>query len=298
MRTAQAPTKVAFSALLLTCACGGGASTTPRPGGISGSGGAAGAPSASGGAGSGGTGGAMNVVSQCIFDKSGDPVARFEPQDVGIIHAACHSVVQATIVLVSDEAGQGFDWTSRVVPATATLTPNPSFASACAGYPPRGAEVVVRFPDDATPGQSAHGTLVIDTTDPAITPLSFDVNAELVETRFSLDPGKIDFGAVAIGQSASAQVTVTNLGTAPLTLVEPQASVNAPFRYVDWAPRGEDQFVVPTVPPGGKQTITVYFEPKASGDFSAELELSPIPAPGPPECGAPQPLALHGSAAP
>lgn len=156
----------------------------------------------------------------------------------------------------------------------------------------------MHFPDDATPGATARGTLVIDTTDPALTPVRFDVNAELVETRFSLDPAQVDFGTVAIGQSASATVTVTNLGMAPLSLLEPQAAVNAPFRYVDWAPRGEDQFGSPTVPPGGKQTITIYFEPTASGDYSAGLELTSFFDASPPECGAPEPLALHGSAGP
>jgi len=240
----------------------------------------------------------VSVLSQCIFNKSGDPVARFEGQDVGVIQVACHSGVRATVVLVSDDAGQGFDWTASVVPANAALTPDPPSGSACAGYGPTGAGILVIFPDDATPGRTARGTLVIDTTVPALTPVRFDVNAELVETRFSLEPGQVDFSTVAIGQSASATVTVTNLGTAPLSVLEPQAAVNAPFRYVDWAPRGEDQFVIPTVPPGGKETITVYFEPKASGDYSAELELTPFHNAGPPECGAPQHLALHGSAGP
>jgi hypothetical protein len=195
----------------------------------------------------------VSVLSQCIFNKSGDPVARFETQDVGLIQVGCHSGVRATVVLVGDDAGQGFDWTSSVVPTNGAL---------------------------------------------ALTPVRFDVNAELVETRFSLEPGQVDFGTVAIGHSASATVTVTNLGTAPLSVLEPQTAVNAPFRYVDWAPRGEDQFVIPSVPPGGKQTITIYFEPTVSGDYSAGLELTSFPGTGPPECGAPQPLALHGSTGP
>jgi hypothetical protein len=287
-----------FFAVLVACACGDVTVRTPTLGGASGAGGVPGDPSSSGMAGFAGTGGVVSVLSQCIFNKSGDPVARFETQDVGVIQVGCHSGVRATVVLVSDDAGQGFDWSSSVLPANGALMPDPRSGSACAGYGPTGAGVVVRFPDDATPGEMARGTLVIDTTDPALTPVRFDVNAELVETRFSLDPGQVDFGTVAMGHSGSATVSVTNLGTAPLSVLEPQTAVDAPFRYVDWAPHGEDQFEIPTVPPGGKQTLTIYFEPTATGDYSAGLELTPFPGAGPPECGARQSLALHGSAEP
>jgi hypothetical protein len=288
----------AFFAAVVACACGDVTARTPTSSGGSGAGGAAGGPSPSGMAGFAGTGGMVSVLSQCIFNKSGDPIARFDTQDVGVIKVACHGGVRATVVLVGDDAGQGFDWTSTIVPANGALMPDPPSGSACAGYGPTDAGVVVRFPDDATPGEMARGTLVIDTTVSALTPVRFDVNAELVETRFSLDPAQVDFGTVAIGQSVSATVTVTNLGSAPLSVLEPQAAVNAPFRYVDWAPRGEDQFVIPTVPPGGKQKITVYFEPTARGNYATGLELTSFPGADPPECGAPQPLALHGSAGP
>ena len=89
---APVASSTAFLAVLLACACGEVTTTTPVSSGSSGRGGAFNEPAASGAAGSAGAGGVSSVLSQCIFNKSGDPVARFEVQDAGVIKISCASM--------------------------------------------------------------------------------------------------------------------------------------------------------------------------------------------------------------
>ena len=75
----------------------------------------------------------------------------------------------------------------------------------------------------------------------------------------------LDFGPVAVGQSALRKLTVRNTGTATLSVNQP--TTNAPFRV-------NSPTASFTVPPGGQHRITVRFRPTTAGPQSRVLRIT------------------------
>ena len=90
-----------------------------------------------------------------------------------------------------------------------------------------------------------------------------------VEGVLDFAPGRLDFGAVAVGQSASLDVALTNGGTSSVqvTSVALGGADAASFEIVAGAGGG-------TMEPGANQTITVQFSPLRSGIHGAVLLVS------------------------
>jgi hypothetical protein len=182
------------------------------------------------------------------------------------------------------------------LPDETVFTPDARWDAACAREDWRNAGVDAHAPPDATPGQTLNGTLRLTTNYDQLPVIDAGVSALIVKSTFSLDPAVVDFGSVVAGKSTLVRVTVHNLGSAALDIVEPTSQVQAPFVFHDWARQGEDCCSPEPIPPGGSALCTVSFSPSAAGDFSASIELSPFGGPVAASCGPLQTLELHGSA--
>lgn len=104
----------------------------------------------------------------------------------------------------------------------------------------------------------------------------------LTAPQFLATPAPQDFGATPVGYATWDTLHVDNFGTAPLT-VSAVTSDNAAFRV----PR--TTFVVP---PGGSDTLSVWFEPTTAGPDSALLTFSAD------DPAAPHALRLRGAGQP
>jgi hypothetical protein len=94
-----------------------------------------------------------------------------------------------------------------------------------------------------------------------------DAIANTPET-LKLDPAKLDFGSVPVGQKSPAQpITLTNPGTAPATIVDILVS------GIDFASSNDcgDQ-----VAAGGHCTIQVTFQPAISGERIGTVVITTI----------------------
>jgi len=81
-----------------------------------------------------------------------------------------------------------------------------------------------------------------------------------------LSATSLDFGTVAVSDSAFRSFTLSNTGTANLT---GSASLSCPEYELD---SGGGPF---TIPPGGSVTLVVQFKPGALGTFACTLDLGP-----------------------
>ena len=289
--------------LALVAACGGQTHHADADGGSSSAGGSSsdagsrsvgGAPTSS----SAGNGAALGPTSQCILDQAGPPAPRIEILHPPPLMVMCGGSVEADLIHVGNDAGRGFDWTSRMLGSDPVFSPSIPDSSACAGFGFTSAGVYVRFPALAAPGQTATGTLQVTTTYAALGEIEAQVSAVLVASQFTLDSTSVEFGSTPVGQGVLVRVTVHNLGLAPLEVLGPTAPLQAPFRYIDWGVHGEDPPPLQPIPPGDSAEIKFWFYPTAPGDFSAEVELSPSNGDLPAACGSAQTLTLHGTATP
>jgi len=290
--------------LALLAACGGQTHHADGDGGNSSAGGSAsqagshsgGQAPASSGSGSGGSDAALGPTSQCIFDEAGPSAPRIEMLHPPLLMVMCGGSVEADLINIGNDAGRGFDWTSRMLGNDPVFSPSEPQSSACAGFGVTTAGVYVHFPALAAPGQTATGTLQVTTTDAALGELEAEVSAVLVASQFSLDSHSVEFGSTSVGQGVLVRVTVHNLGLAPLEFLGPTSPLQAPFRYIDWGVHGEDPPPLQPIAPGDSAEIKFWFSPTAPGDFSAEVELSTSNGDVPAACGSPQTLTLHGTA--
>jgi hypothetical protein len=147
----------------------------------------------------------------------------------------------------------------------------------CPGFGSFTVGVTAKFPDDATPGATATGTLVVTTDHPGLRCVSVAVSAVVVQSQFAIDATALIFGNVASGSTATLIATVTNLGAGPLPAIVPESPVPAPFSYRDWGIHAEDP--APTNPLIAGETAQIFFSctPTISGDDVARITLSPCP---------------------
>jgi len=145
-----------------------------------------------------------------------------------------------------------FAWTSVAAPLT--VAPGASTA------------LSVSYTPNAAGTDS--GCLAIASNDPSASSVNLAVSgagsAPTVppsnpQASISLSPGTLDFGAVAIGGSATRTVTLTDSGTGPLNVsgIALCADTSAEYKLSPSAPF--------TVAAGGKQTLSVTYTPTSAG---------------------------------
>src|SRR5262245_37886801 len=250
------------------------------PGVVTGSGGIGSGGIGSGGVGSGGTGGIPRVPSGCIFNQDGTPVPIVEVLDPGRLAVPCPGARASGVVIrIGDRGGQGFDWRASIVPSSSILRPSIAGTSSCPDFGTQDVGVYAAFPDSAAVGDVASAMLRIDTTYTGLPWVAAPVSAILAPTEFALDllggpsvttgtasaPLSVDFGAVPVGGVSDAEVSVRNLGPAPLTRVHPAPPLTAPFSFEDWRIGGEDPPPTPPVAPGESAPVRFWFRPSAPG---------------------------------
>ncbi len=116
------------------------------------------------------------------------------------------------------------------------------------------------------------GRLYLEAYDPAGGPV-----VAAAECGYSVDPaaapaidyapGRVDFGPVYVGQSGRQDVTLRNIGQAPLYLsnLSIQGGGGSPFTVA--SPNAGNT----TIPPGGSYTLAVGYAPRASGTYQDYL---------------------------
>jgi hypothetical protein len=155
---------------------------------------------------------------------------------------------------------------------TGLVTTNPAFSVISPAAPfsvaPSGSQaVVVRFAPPATGPFS--GNLEIASTDPdeALTTVPLSGTGIPTPTPdIDVSPASVAFGSVTVGASADRTVTVSNAGTAMLT-VSGLVTTDAAFAVVS----------PPTpfsVAPSGSQAVVVRFTPPAAGPFAGDLQVT------------------------
>lgn len=126
---------------------------------------------------------------------------------------------------------------------------------------------------------SATGTITISTTASDAT-VSIALSGTGTQPGLSASPASISFGSILVGSSGSSTVTLTNSGTAPVSVSTASAS-GAGFTV--------SGFTAGTVNPGASTSFTVKFAPAAAGSVSGSVSVvSNAP-------GSPLTIALSGS---
>ena len=101
--------------------------------------------------------------------------------------------------------------------------------------PGQGVQVTVlaqALPQDATPGLVDTATLTVSTNDPAVPSRDFAIHRSARGAVVVLDPPSLDFGGVDLGQSATLEVQVSNVGSASAVWLQAPAD---PQFTVTWA---------------------------------------------------------------
>ena len=127
--------------------------------------------------------------------------------------------------------------------------------------------IVVRF-SPAAGAQSGNLTIASDDPNhPSLgVPLSGTGTGSVSAPVIGVSPATLDFGSVASGQTKDLTLTISNSGTASLT-VSSASSSNSAFTVRPPAPPY-------SIAPGGQQTVTVRFAPTAAGAQTGTLTLA------------------------
>lgn len=132
-------------------------------------------------------------------------------------------------------------------PTSGTLAPSDSLV----------VEVTFAPPQSATAAGPRTGTLTISTDDPASPSVNVPATGTVGLPKVALSPGALDFGTVCPGDSVQRELTVTNVGTAPLTITN--VSIGA------GSTAGLSVLPIPalpvTLPVGAHLSFTVVFSP-------------------------------------
>lgn len=140
-------------------------------------------------------------------------------------------------------------------------------AADCTGALAPGNQCTLQVKATPTASGALQGSLAIsaDTLEPVpAVPLS----ANGVSGALSVAPGSLSFGSVTIGNSATLSATLTNSGTAPLTVasISGSAAAAAGFTY--------SGCVGQTLAAGGACTLTVTYMPTTAGAQTAGLVIN------------------------
>ncbi len=111
------------------------------------------------------------------------------------------------------------------------------------------------------------GTLSIPSDDPdtAVVDVALSGTGVAAQPDITVSPTSVDFGGVTVGDSKSEVITVTNDGTADLTITS-VSSLSDPFSITDGC--------TGTLAPSDSCAITVNFAPSAVGTFSDSLDIT------------------------
>lgn len=118
---------------------------------------------------------------------------------------------------------------------------------------------------------AATGTLTI-VSDASAQPTTIALDGAGIAPAIAIDPPAVAFGDVRVGETAPATVTVSNPGTATLT-ISALAVSGAPFAIADAAPI--------VIAPGSLAKLTVQFAPTSAGPFAGTLEIASDATPNP-----------------
>lgn len=132
-------------------------------------------------------------------------------------------------------------------------------------------ELMLRFTPSAAGSRTA--TVDLTTNDPATAMVTIDLTGIGGDAQLMVAPTEIDFGSVEVGQNGTSDLTISNPGSATLTVTtmvfsgpnanEMSLSMPAPL----------------DIPGGGNTTITVTFAPTVVGERDATLTLTSNGAP-------------------
>jgi hypothetical protein len=294
---------VGGAALALGCDGVAGDPTLAGTGGGAAGAGGAGRAVAAGGRGAGvagapGTGGAADFPTNCLLGGgSGATMPAIERTDPGVVPVACAGEAHVTPLWLGAGNGHAFDWLVTTTPDRGPFAVELATGSACPDFGEHGFDVAIHPPADAVPGDRFDGTLSVVTDSPTFPEIDVPLHAVVAASAFSLDQTEIDFGAVAEGSSATVDVIVTNLGTAPLMVVRPAdpSWTTSPFIFSDWGFHGEDAPAASPLASGASATIHVTFVPTSGDRVDAVWTLTPFTASVDPSCGATATLRLTGS---
>ncbi len=125
-------------------------------------------------------------------------------------------------------------------------------------------QVPITFSPTATGPLGA--TLTATTSTGKTASFALSGSGQAASAKLEATPSLVTFGGTAVGGHLSGSATFRNVGAAPLT-VNAVKQPAAPFG-VSGAPASGS-----TIAPGGSVTITLSFDPTATGAFSDEIEL-------------------------
>jgi Abnormal spindle-like microcephaly-assoc'd, ASPM-SPD-2-Hydin/Protein of unknown function (DUF1573)/PQQ-like domain len=140
-------------------------------------------------------------------------------------------------------------------------------------------EVPITFRPNATGPLAATLTATTSTGKKATFALSGTGQAQAAQLEVS--PPVVTFGGTSVGESLSETATIRNVGGSPLEIEKVELPA-APF-YVESPPK-----VGSTIAPGGSVTVTIDFDPTATGKFTGQIGLD--------TSGGDEAVALTGSA--
>jgi len=124
--------------------------------------------------------------------------------------------------------------------------------------------LVLRYNPTSTGASS--DTLVLTSNDPG-SPDSMLVDGTSGEPDISASPTSLSFGTIAVGQSSSGIITVTNIGATALTMT-PASGLATPFSITN------DTISGAVISAGDSSTLTVVFAPTVAGGFGNTLLLN------------------------
>lgn len=125
-------------------------------------------------------------------------------------------------------------------------------------------ELVLRFKPVAA-DDTATGSIEYETNVLGVPTIEIPITGEQAQAELRVSPGNVDFGRVAVGDVAEAELVVSNTGTAPLKVGPPRINGDEGF-----AVSGADER--PLVP-GASQRMVVRYAARRDGPASAELVL-------------------------
>lgn len=123
------------------------------------------------------------------------------------------------------------------------------------------------LPQDATPGLADAATLTVSTNDPAVPSRDFAVHRGVKGVVLVLDPPSLDFAGVDLGQSATLEVQLSNLGSASAVWLQAPAD---PQFTVTWAGAPAPLTLGPGQAPA---SLTVHFTPTQLGAVQTHADL-------------------------
>jgi DNA-binding beta-propeller fold protein YncE len=180
-----------------------------------------------------------------------------------------------------------YDWTFGDGQALANGGPTPTHAYATPGT------YTATVTETDSDGTSTTGEVYTGQSASSVGSPGAETSRSLVITTgaapaVSLSASQLSFGTVEVDQSSAPQtVTVTNTGTAPLTIAG--TAITGP-NAGDFS-LSDDGCAGATVPAGGTCSASVSFRPAAAGTLSAQLAFTDNAS------GSPQTLTLHGTGA-